>query len=45
MDGMRELVASYGNQSGILERKDERPRVSMQQTANKNLVIGLGQAE
>lgn len=35
MDGMRELVASYGNQSGILERKDERPRVSMQQTAKR----------
>ena len=45
MDGMRELVASYGNQSGILERKDERPRVSMQQTAKKKRDSGVRQAE
>mgnify|MGYP005981071025 FL=1 len=45
MDGMRELVASYGNQSGILERKDERSRVSMQQTAKKKRDSGVRQAE
>lgn len=45
MDGMRELVASYGNQSGILERKDDRPRVSMQQTAKKKRDSGVRQAE
>ena len=45
MDGMRELVASYGNQSGILERKDESPRVSMLQTAKKTRESGVRQAE
>ena len=45
MDGMRELVASYGNQSGILERKDDRSRVSMQQTAKKKRDSGVRQAE
>lgn len=45
MDGMRELVANYGNQSGILERKDDRLRVSMQQTAKKKRDSGVRQAE